>query len=313
MIYPSYIPVLDLFRSGYIDNRFWGLVYLFGKKGAVKHFGEDSGAKFYLRSLFKPIQSSILTKEIIDEFNFTDKELAVMQGSHSGEKVHTELVSSILKKIGLNENALLCPIIPPLNTKGIEKFSKLHNNCSGKHSMMLTYCVYFGLDISNYTDFNHPVQLKIKEKLLKYAQTDDYISTKDGCTVPVYGLKLNDIARAFLNYYSDPANARFISAYRGNPYIIGGKDDSGLRTDTKITELSPDLVSKVGAGGFIYVYNFEKEEILIVKMAQNNNRAREIVTLEALFRLNWLKERFYDNKTYTEAGEPVGNYVPLGF
>lgn len=321
---PCYLPLLDVYRSGCIDNRFYALAYLYDKNGLVCDFGSkayeslfgstltDFSVKFYLRSLFKPIQASVLGDEIIDKFGFSESELAVMQGSHTGEPLHTELVQSILNKIGLNEEALLCPLIEPLNTKiyGRDaKFSRLHNNCSGKHSMMLVYSRAYNLDISNYTDYNHPVQIKIREKLLNYAQTDDYISTSDGCTVPVYGLKMPDIARAFLNYYSDSKNSRLIKSYKNNPYVIGGADNSGKRTDTKISELSLNLVSKVGAGGFIYVYNFKTKQILIVKMAQNNNEVREILTLELLYRLKWLDERFYDSKIYTEAGDAIGEYV----
>lgn len=303
----NYFPILDEIRTNSVDCRYFGLAFLYDEKGKVK--GKDSDAKFFLRSTMKPLQASILTDEIINKFDFTDSELAVMQGSHSGENVHTELIYSILKKIGLNESDLLCPVIPPLNTKSTTFYSKVHNNCSGKHSMMLSYCIYNNLDIKNYVDLNHPVQLKIKEKLLNYAKTNDYIVTKDGCTVPVYGLKISDMACAFLNYYKDTNNERLINAYKNNPYIIGGSDDCGKRTDTKIMELNSDLISKVGAGGFIYVYNQKNKQILIVKMAQNNNKYREIAVLEILYNLKWLNGRHYDKNIYTEANEAIGEYV----
>lgn len=302
----NYFPILDEIRSDNIDSRYFGFAFLYNKNGKIK--GKNSNAKFYLRSTLKPIQASILTEDIINYFNFTDEELAVIQGSHSGEKIHTELVKSVLNKIGLDENALLCPIIPPLNTKNVSKYSKIHNNCSGKHSMMLAYCIYNNLDIKNYTDFNHPVQLKIKEKLLQYANTNDYTITKDGCTVPVYGLKISDMAFAFLNYYEDKKNKKIINAYKNNPYIIGGCDNFGKRTDTKIMELNSNLISKVGAGGFIYIYNELNKEILIIKMSQNNNFQREIVALEILYDLNWLDKRYYDSNIYTEANEVIGRY-----
>ena len=303
----NYFPILDSIRSDSVDSRYFGLAFLYDEKGKI--FGKTSNAKFYLRSMMKQIQASIISEEIIKCFKFTNQELAVMQASHSGENIHTELVRSILSKIGLNKSSLLCPVIPPLNTKGIENYSKIHNNCSGKHSMMLAYCVYNGLDIKNYNDFNHPVQLKIKEKLLNYAETDDYLSTKDGCTVPVYGIKIENIAKMFFSYYKDLKNSHLIEAYSKNPYIIGGSDNFGKRTDTKIMELNKNLFSKVGAGGFIYVYNNEEKQILMVKMAQDNNPQREIVVLEILYQLGWLQERHYDKKIYTEDNYPIGEYV----
>lgn len=303
----NYFPILDTTRSNSLDCRYFGLAFLYDKNGKIK--GKNSNSKFYLRSMMKPIQASVLSDEIVDYYNFKDEELALMQASHAGEEIHINFVKLILDKIGLTEENLLCPLIPPLNTKNVKTYSKIHNNCSGKHSMMLAYCVYNNLEIKNYTDFNHPVQLKIKEKLLDYAKTNDYIVTKDGCTVPVYGLKISDMACAFLNYYKDTNNERLINAYKNNPYIIGGADDCGKRTDTKIMELNSDLISKVGAGGFIYVYNQKNKQILIVKMAQNNNKYREITVLEILYNLKWLKSRYYDKNIYTEANEAIGEYV----
>ena len=48
------------------------------------------------------------------------------------------------------------------------------------------------------------------------------------------------------------------------------------------------MFSKVGAGGFVIIYNLEKDEILLVKMTQNNNEARKLITLNVLNNLNWL-------------------------
>ena len=115
---PLYYPLVDICRSGCIDNRFYALMYLADKNGEIIKFkGDDNNSKFFLRSLFKPIQSSILAEDkIYNRFKFTDAELAIMQGSHSGEPLHIELIHSILNKTGLNENCLLCPPIKPLNT-----------------------------------------------------------------------------------------------------------------------------------------------------------------------------------------------------
>lgn len=303
----NYFPILDTTRSNSLDCRYFGLAFLYDKNGKIK--GKNSNSKFYLRSMMKPIQASVLSDEIVDYYNFKDEELALMQASHAGEEIHINFVKLILDKIGLTEENLLCPLIPPLNTKNVKTYSKIHNNCSGKHSMMLAYCVYNNLEIKNYTDFNHPVQLKIKEKLLDYAKTNDYITTKDGCTVPVFGLKIDDIAKLFLNYYKDKKNKRLINAYKNNPYLIAGTDDFGLRTDTKIMKLNSNLISKVGAGGFIYIYNEEKEEILIIKMAQDNNKAREIAALEILYSLNWLEDRYYDKNVYLEDKTKIGEYI----
>ena len=44
-------------------------------------------------------------------------------------------------------------------------------------------------------------------------------------------------------------------------------------------------------------------------MAQDNNKIREIIVLEALFRLKWLNKRYYDEYIRTEDNEETGKYV----
>ena len=53
-------------------------------------------------------------------------------------------------------------------------------------------------------------------------------------------------------------------------------------------------------------------KFLIVKMAQNNNPEREILTLDILYKLKWLDKRHYDQIVYTESHMPIGKYVVSG-
>ena len=97
-----------------------------------------------------------------------------------------------------------------------------------------------------------------------------------------------------------------------NPYIIGGKDDFGLRQDTHIMLLNPDLISKTGAGGFLSVYNNKTNEFLLIKMAQDNNKARFLFAMKMLQRLDWIEINSLDYNFYNEKGDVVGQYVPCG-
>src|SRR4051812_26155936 len=55
----------------------------------------------FIRSTSKPFQAiPVITSGAAAHFGFTKREIAVMCGSHNGEPVHTETVTSILKKIG---------------------------------------------------------------------------------------------------------------------------------------------------------------------------------------------------------------------
>ena len=73
--------------------------------------------------------------------------------------------------------------------------------------------------------------------------------------------------------------------------------------------LNPDLISKTGAGGFLSIYNDVKNEFLLIKMAQDNNKARFLFALKILEKLGWIKENPADYNFYDEEGRVVGEYV----
>lgn len=318
MLLPEYFPVLDLKRGDFVDQRFFGIAVLYDFSGTapieIKKIGEDEGYPFFLRSLLKPIQASIIADYNTAEFyDFSAEELAIMQASHAGEDIHTELVLSILEKIGLDEKYLKCPAIPPLNPdilKPDEKPKSAHNNCSAKHAMMLAVSKQLGFSLNDYNDANHFLQKIILNKICELSGYDEDIppQSSDGCTVPVWALPLKNIANAFFKLYLDEKYTFLKKAYKKNPYIIGGRDASGYRQDTHIMMLNPELISKTGAGGFLSIYNDDKKEFLLIKMAQDNNKARFLFALGVLEKLGWIQDNPLDYNFYDEAGRAVGKY-----
>lgn len=330
MLLLEYCPVLDLKRGDVVDQRFFGIAALYdlssGVPVEIKKTGNDNNHPFFLRSLLKPIQASIMADYNTAEFyGFSNAELAVMQASHAGETVHTELVLSILKKTGLNEKYLKCPAIFPLNPNILqpgENPKSMHNNCSAKHAMMLAVSKQLNFSLEDYTDVNHPLQKIILKKICELSeycsQTSGDFSCMlpeepprsfDGCTVPVWALPFQNIANAFLKLYTNEKYSFLKSAYKENPYIIGGCDASGYRQDTHIMMLNPELISKTGAGGFLSIYNDDKKEFLLIKMAQDNNKARFLFALNILEKLGWIQNNPLDYNFYDEAGRAVGKYL----
>ena len=185
MLLPEYCPVLDLKRGDVVDQRFFGIAALYdlssGVPVEIKKTGNDNNHPFFLRSLLKPIQASIMADYNTAEFyGFSNAELAVMQASHAGETVHTELVLSILKKTGLNEKYLKCPAIFPLNPNILqpgENPKSMHNNCSAKHAMMLAVSKQLNFSLEDYTDVNHPLQKIILKKI---CELSEYCSQTSG-------------------------------------------------------------------------------------------------------------------------------------
>lgn len=320
MNFPIYFPAIDLMRGDFIDQRYFAIASLF----KMENFscrdslqekvicGEHNNCSFFLRSLLKPLQASVMadfnTKEY---FNFSDEEIAIMQGSHAGEEIHTNLVLSILKKTGLDKTYLKCPAIEPLNPNVLKNGAlpeKIHNNCSAKHAMMLAVSKQLNFPLDSYTNVNHPLQKLIYEKICKLSEYNNPPQTSDGCTLPVWGLPFENIAKAFFKLYNNKEYEFLKTAYIKNPYIIGGTDNLGLRQDTLIMKLNPDLISKTGAGGFLSIYNNKTSEFLLIKMAQDNNKVRILLAADILRQLGWIKENPLDYNFYNENNESVGLY-----
>ncbi len=316
MKFPIYFPAVDLMRGDFIDQRFYAIASLFKKEGNEiterTFFGEYNDYPFFLRSLLKPIQASIMADFGAKEyFNFTDSEIAIMQASHAGEEIHTRTVKSVLKKAGLNESYLKCPAINPLNPDVIKSGmqpEKIHNNCSGKHAMMLAVSKQLDFPLNSYIDINHPLQKLILNKICELSEFKNPPQTSDGCTVPVWGLPFKNIAKAFFKIYNDKKYDFLKKAYMKNPYIIGGRDNLGLRQDTHIMQLNTSLISKTGAGGFLSIYNNDTKEFLLIKMAQDNNKIRFLIALYMLQKLGWINKNPLDYNFYNENNEPAGLY-----
>ena len=221
----------------------------------------------------------------------TEEEIALCCASHAGEQCHIDVAKGLLEKLQLDESFLKCGIQMPLSKSAKEKMllddeqpTVLHNNCSGKHIMMLGLCKLHKWDLSNYDDPKHPLQQLIKEKIYDLCELrKEYPVTTDGCGVPIYSMPLQNMAKGYLNMFCSDDYKKIKNAILHNPYIMGGED----RTDTKIIENSENLIAKVGAGGLCIVANTETEEVLVVKIADCDMKARELVVLDALRNMHW--------------------------
>ena len=290
-------------RYDYIDTCFYGSVFLAKKNGIYKSFGDSKDTICFMRSLAKPMQSSILFDcSIIKDYKIKDSGLAIFSGSHAGSETHIKLLKNILKKHDLKISDLsICPIDPLDKRKFNGRKTKLHNNCSGKHLMMLLVCKYLKFDY-DYTKFNHPLQKIIKEKQEKLTGYKSDLLTYDGCSTPLWGLPYENIIKGYFNLID--SHPGLIKAIIKNPDIYGGFG----RFDSEIIKLSKGkLFAKVGAGGLVIVYNFKKDEILLLKLAQDNNEIRRIITLDYLNKLKWLNYKT-DNNIYNQKKQIVAKY-----
>lgn len=313
MIFNTPDTLIKYIRDGLVEEQHFGYVIVQNRVHIIDRVGESGNYPFYLRSCAKPLQASLIIDFGMEQaYNMTEDEIALCCASHAGEQCHIDIAKGLMEKLGINESLLKCGVQMPLSKSAREKMllddeqpTVLHNNCSGKHIMMLGLCKMHKWDYSNYDDPKHPLQQLIKEKIYQLCELKkEYPVTTDGCGVPIYSMPLQNIAKGYLNMFCSEDYIKIKNAILHNPYIMGGED----RTDTKIIENSENLIAKVGAGGLCVVVNTETEEALVVKISDCDMKARELVTLDALRNMHWADiEADYTIKTIH--GKIVGEIV----
>jgi len=299
-------PLVEVMRGGEVESLHRGVVVVADASGrVVKGIGNSEFVTF-LRSAAKPLQLIPLVESgAAAQFGFTERELAVMAGSHNGEEIHLQAVASILAKIGLGREALHCGIHYPFDDaasrrlrEAKEEPSTLHNNCSGKHAAMLVLALYKGHPIEAYERPEHPVQQAILETMADFAgmEAETITIAVDGCGAPTFALPMWRAALAYARLV-DPrdfpplrqeACRRVVQAMRAHPEMVGGTKG---QIDTDLMRLKPNtLVAKAGAEGYFALALLQGERGLgiAIKMEDGSRRGRNPVVIETLYQLGFL-------------------------
>jgi L-asparaginase II len=268
----------------------------------------------FLRSSAKPFQAiPVLASGAADRFGFTDREVALACGSHSGEPIHTEIAAEMLRKVGVDASALKCGVHEPFSPEAVhalrkrgEQPSALHNNCSGKHAAMLAFASHLGAPLENYTNPEHPIQLAIARVVSQFSgiPLEDLSVGVDGCSVPVFGITIRAMALAYVRLVSPPSEfekavrdacERIVKAMTTYPELIGGTNE---RLDTEIMRAAPGaIVSKVGAegvytAGVLPCEDWPQGVGLALKIEDGDDRrARPTVVIESLRQLGVLRDK----------------------
>jgi L-asparaginase II len=307
-------------RGGVVESVHHGAVVVVDDAGRVVGGHGDPEVVTFLRSAAKPVQVlPLLATGAAERFEFITAEVAVMIGSHGGEPFHVDAVRSILRKIGLGEEALLCGAHPPYHKRSSsalreagQRPSPIHNNCSGKHAGMLALAVHLAAPVGTYLDPEHPVQTRILESLSALAGQPgaDIPQAVDGCSAPTFALPLRSAAAVYARLMSPdrlpgdlPAAARrSVGAMRAHPEMVAGTD----RLCTALMrEAGFGLVAKIGAEGF-YGLGFERDGRgygIALKVADGEGeRARTSAAIETLRQMRLVS----DEQATTLFGRFVG-------
>jgi L-asparaginase II len=306
-------PLVEVRRGAITESRHRGHVAAVEPDGnVVASLGALHNVTF-LRSSAKPLQAlPLLVTGAAERFGFTDEEVALACASHNGEPIHTQIVASMLEKIGLGPEALKCGVHEPYSHEAAgvlrarnEVPNVLHNNCSGKHAGMLAVALHLGASTDNYENPENPVQIEIARAVSQFTDVavEDMAVGIDGCAAPIFGISIWAMALAYARLASPPesfdkatrnACERIVRVMTAYPELIGGTSE---RLDTEIMRAAPGrVVSKVGAEG-VYTAGILPCETwpsglgLALKIEDGDDkRARPPVVIESLRQLGVLRD-----------------------
>src|SRR2546423_2770868 len=263
---PIAATLVEVTRGPIVESRHRGhLVAVDGQGKMVTSMGGPKPVTF-IRSSGNPFQAiPLVPSGAADHFGFTQQEIAIACGSHSGEPIHVETVRSMLKKIDLDESALKCGVHEPFSVDAARELARnqqspsvVKNSCSGKHAGMLALARHLGAPTATYDQPSNAVQRLILKTIATFSglEAGEIPVGTDGCGVPVFGISVQAMALSYARLVQPPesfspairdACARLVQAMIAFPEMVGGTKD---RLDTELIRAAQGrLISKIGAEG----------------------------------------------------------------
>lgn len=288
------------YRGGIEDLIHPGIISIVDYKGNVLYAVGDTKRLVFSRSSAKPIQAfAVVESGAVDEFGITEKELALIASSHSGEVFHEETIRSILKKAGVEEKYLQCGTHLPLAKYRADEFirdgitpTEVQANCSGKHSGMLITAKKMGYSLEDYWKPEHPIQEKIVENFGYMCGVDpkEIKIGIDGCGVPVHALPMEKLAYGYarlanpeeLSEERQATIKRITDAMVAYPEMVGGTDR--ICTDL-MKNFGDRLFAKSGANAFYNIGIKGKGIGIAIKMLDGSSDNIPMIILDILEKL----------------------------
>ncbi len=293
--------ICNVIRGKEVESYHEAHVYALDEGGKTIFSTGNPNYTTCIRSALKPFQASAAILEgATEDAGFTSKEIALMCSSHNGEKIHVQTAMGMAKKLGFDSSHYECGNHAPHGKTAREeaiksktKITPFHNNCSGKHSGMLSLAKKLDTSPAGYTKINHPVQRAIFKQLSKLTGHDYFPLGIDGCSAPTPFLSLQEIANLFQKLGSEK-HQELTEAYKAmakHPYLVGGKN----RFDTEFNlALNGRGVCKAGGEAIRgIVLKTEKHGLMgiAIKILDGNQRAIDVATMATLKHLKLLKEK----------------------
>jgi L-asparaginase II len=282
-------------RGPEIESRHTVLAVVVGlSAGEEVQYGEPETLAYW-RSSMKPFQALPLVEDgAAGRYGFGGSELAICCASHQGTPRHVECVTGMLDRIGMDESALACGPHAPFHEPSRQALlrlgtepSRVHNNCSGKHTSMLAQALHHGWPTRGYDDPQHPLQARIRTELRRWLDVDPekLVWSVDGCGVPTPFLSLRQMARAYARLVrsEDAAPRAVVKAMTEHPEYVSG---SGELSTELMRVTGGALLAKEGAEGVFCFAGVRDGWGGAVKVTDGSKRAVAPAVLELLASLH---------------------------
>jgi L-asparaginase II len=301
--------LVELVRSGVVESTHAVLAVALRADGSQALTAGAVDQPIFPRSSNKPLQAVGLLDAGWSPPD--DACLALATASHSGLPVHLEVVRRTLAAAGLDEAALGCPAMLPLDLVAAHQLLRdggeptpLTMNCSGKHAAMLATCVANAWPTAGYLAPDHPVQQAMTTTIERLAGERVPHVAVDGCGAPQHALTLNGLVRSFAALATQGGTSgRTADAMRAHPHLVGGPG----REVTRLIEGIPGLVAKDGAEG-VFAAALPDGSAAAVKVVDGATRAAVPAMVHALRALG-IEQPVLDELATTPV---LGGGVPVG-
>lgn len=295
--------LVEAWRGDVVESVHHGVAAVADGAGEIVAGWGDVDRVTFPRSSLKPVQAVALVESgSADAMRLTERHLAIACASHHGEPAHVALVGAWLGALGLDETALACgPALPTGEAsrdallRGGGGPSRLHHNCSGKHTGFLCQCRHEGWPVDGYDDPAHPAQRRYRDVLGDFLgrDADGLAWGVDNCVLPAAALPVADAARLAARYAGGrgvapgrrAATERLLGAMRAHPDLVSGSTHA---TVGLVRATGGRVVVKSGAEGFLLAFVAEAGLGIAVKCGDGNARATFPAMIAILDRLGLL-------------------------
>jgi L-asparaginase len=274
---------IQVLREGIVESVHFAEASVCDERGRILQLAGSTETVAFVRSALKPFQALAVTSTgTLERFGLTDKDLAIICGSHHGSIEQARQVFNILWRADIDSSALQCPVPPGF-------VSPLHHNCSGKHAGMLAVCQQRNWPLNTYLRGSHPVQQLILQKISELLGMPgaELISAHDDCGVPTYSMELAQMAHLYAQLASGRQVdlERVVRAMTYYPQLVAA--DGSF--DTELMRLMEgEIVSKSGAEGIQCVAKVGAGVGLAIKVQDGSKRAKYAVAIHLLQGMGWI-------------------------